>query len=43
MNLLTTLNEKGTTIIMVTHSQRDAEFSNRIVNLFDGKIVNERF
>jgi putative ABC transport system ATP-binding protein len=42
MNLLTTLNEKGTTIIMVTHSQRDAEFSNRIVNLFDGKIVNER-
>jgi len=43
MNLLTQLNEKGTTIIMVTHSQRDAEFSNRIVNLFDGKIVNERF
>jgi putative ABC transport system ATP-binding protein len=43
MNLLTTLNEKGTTIIMVTHSQRDAEFSNRIVNLFDGKIINERF
>jgi len=43
MNLLTALNEKGTTIIMVTHSQRDAEFSNRIVNLFDGKIVNERF
>ncbi len=43
MTLLTNLNEKGTTIIMVTHSQRDAEFSNRIVNLFDGKIVNERF
>jgi len=43
MNLLTSLNEKGTTIIMVTHSQRDAEFSNRIINLFDGKIVNERF
>ncbi|MEI7489990.1 MAG: ABC transporter ATP-binding protein [Bacteroidota bacterium] len=43
MALLTNLNEKGTTIIMVTHSQRDAEFSNRIVNLFDGKIVNERF
>ena len=43
MSLLTKLNEKGTTIIMVTHSQRDAEFSNRIVNLFDGKIVNERF
>jgi len=43
MNLLTKLNEKGTTIIMVTHSGRDAEFSNRIINLFDGKIVNERF
>jgi len=43
MNMLTKLNEKGTTIVMVTHSQRDAEFSNRIVNLFDGKIVNERF
>jgi len=43
MGLLTKLNEKGTTIIMVTHSQRDAEFSNRIINLFDGKIVNERF
>jgi putative ABC transport system ATP-binding protein len=43
MALLTALNDKGTTIIMVTHSQRDAEFSNRIINLFDGKIVNERF
>jgi putative ABC transport system ATP-binding protein len=42
MNLLTKLNENGTTIIMVTHSQRDAEYSNRIINLFDGKIVNER-
>lgn len=42
MNLLTELNEDGTTIIMVTHSQRDAEFSSRIVNLFDGKIVTER-
>lgn len=43
MTLLTKLNEAGTTIIMVTHSQRDAEFSHRIINLFDGKIVNERF
>ena len=43
MNLLTALNDKGTTIIKVTHSQRDAEFSNRIINLFDGKIVKERF
>ena len=43
MNMLTKMNEAGTTIVMVTHSQRDAEFSGRIVNLFDGQIVNERF
>ena len=43
MNTLTKLNEGGTTIVMVTHSQHDAEFSSRIVNLFDGQIVNERF
>lgn len=43
MNTLTLLNDGGTTIVMVTHSQRDAEFSSRIVNLFDGQIVNERF
>ncbi len=42
MNLLTELHSEGSTIIMVTHSQRDAEFSNRIVNLFDGHIINER-
>jgi len=42
MNLLTKLNEAGTTILMVTHSQRDAEYSSRIINLFDGQIVNER-
>jgi len=42
MNLLTKLNQGGTTILMVTHSQRDAEYSSRIINLFDGLIVNER-
>lgn len=41
MNLLAQLNQNGTTIIMVTHSQHDAEFSQRIVRLFDGQIVNE--
>lgn len=41
MNLLAQLNQSGTTIIMVTHSQHDAEFSQRIVRLFDGQIVNE--
>jgi len=41
MNLLEQLNKNGTTIIMVTHSQRDAEYSHRIVRLFDGQIVTE--
>jgi putative ABC transport system ATP-binding protein len=41
MNLLDQLNKNGTTIIMVTHSQRDAEYSHRIVRLFDGQIVTE--
>lgn len=42
MKLLTELNESGSTIIMVTHSQRDAEYSGRLINLFDGRIVTER-
>lgn len=41
MNLLTELNEEGTTIVMVTHSATDAEYSHRIVQLFDGHIVTE--
>jgi putative ABC transport system ATP-binding protein len=41
MNLLDGLNKDGTTIIMVTHSQRDASYSRRIVHLFDGQIINE--
>lgn len=41
MNLLTQLNEAGTTIVMVTHSPADAEYSHRIVHLFDGHIVTE--
>ncbi|EKD30859.1 MAG: hypothetical protein ACD_77C00467G0005 [uncultured bacterium] len=41
MNLLSDLNKLGTTIVMVTHSQRDATFAHRIVNLFDGRIVSE--
>jgi putative ABC transport system ATP-binding protein len=42
MNLLTELNTEGATIVMVTHSQHDAEFAHRIVNLFDGKVLSER-
>jgi putative ABC transport system ATP-binding protein len=41
MNLLTELNREGTTIVMVTHSEHDAHFAHRIVNLFDGQIVTE--
>jgi putative ABC transport system ATP-binding protein len=41
INLLTELNKEGTTIIMVTHSDRDAGYAHRIVNLFDGQIVSE--
>ncbi len=41
MNLLTELNKEGTSIVMVTHSDRDADFAHKIVNLFDGQIVTE--
>ena len=42
MNLLTELNKEGTTIVMVTHSQSDAEHAHRIVNLLDGQVVSEK-
>ncbi len=41
MTLLTELNREGTTIVMVTHSQHDAGYANRVINLFDGKVVPE--
>ncbi len=41
MNLLTQLNNEGTTIVMVTHSPSDAEKAHRIIQLFDGHIVTE--
>ena len=41
MNMLTELNENGTAIVMVTHSPTYAEYSHRIVHLFDGHIVTE--
>lgn len=41
MNLLNDLNKEGTTIIMVSHSQRDASYSRRTIHLFDGQIINE--
>ena len=42
MNLLTELNKEGTTIVMVTHSQHDASFTHRVINLFDGQVVTEK-
>ena len=40
MELLTQLNAEGTTIVMVTHSQRDAAYAHRTINLLDGEVVN---
>ncbi len=41
MELLTDLNEQGTTIVMVTHSEHDARFSHRIIRMLDGQTVTE--
>lgn len=43
MRLLTELNDSGTTIVMVTHSERDADYSSRIIHLLDGKILHENY
>ncbi|MBR5811974.1 MAG: ABC transporter ATP-binding protein [Alistipes sp.] len=41
MNLLRELNLEGTTVIMVTHSQHDASYAQRILCLFDGQLVTD--
>ena len=41
MDLLNELNAEGTTIVMVTHSQKDAAVAQRTINLFDGRIVGD--
>lgn len=41
MEMLTELNEAGTTIIMVTHSEHDARYSHRIIRMLDGRTVTE--
>lgn len=41
MDLLTELNRDGATIMMVTHSQHDAKQAHRIINLFDGQVVDD--
>jgi putative ABC transport system ATP-binding protein len=43
MTMLTELNEKGTTIIMVTHSVHDSRYAHRIVHMLDGRTVTENF
>ena len=40
MHLLTELNHEGTTIVMVTHNEHDATYASRIINLFDGQVVD---
>jgi putative ABC transport system ATP-binding protein len=41
MQILTELNQDGTTIVMVTHNDHDAAIAHRIIHLFDGRIVEE--
>lgn len=41
MQLLTELNQEGTTIVMVTHNEHDAQMAQRTVRLFDGRIVED--
>ena len=41
MNILQGLHQQGTTIIMVTHSQHDASYADRIINLYDGQIMDQ--
>jgi putative ABC transport system ATP-binding protein len=41
MELLTNLNEQGTTIIMVTHSEHDARYSHRVIRMLDGQVLLE--
>ena len=42
MNLLSELNQEGSTIVMVTHSDRDAGYAHRVINLLDGQILMEK-
>ena len=41
MDLLTELTKEGTTIVMVTHSQHDAVYAVRVINLFDGQVASD--
>lgn len=39
MQILSDLHKKGATIVMVTHNQRDAAYADRVINLFDGRVI----
>lgn len=41
MELLSELNKEGTTVVMVTHSQHDSRYAHRVINLFDGQVVED--
>ncbi|MDI9341521.1 MAG: ABC transporter ATP-binding protein [Sediminibacterium sp.] len=42
MELLSQLNDNGTTVIMVTHSEHDARYTHRVINMLDGQIVTQK-
>lgn len=42
MKILVHLNEEGTTILMVTHSEENAAYGGRVIRLLDGKVVSEK-
>ena len=39
MQILSDLHKEGATIVMVTHNQRDAAYADRVINLFDGRVI----
>ena len=41
MDLLSESHKEGTTIVMVTHSLHDANYADRVINMFDGEVVNQ--
>ncbi len=42
MDIFTQLNSEGTTIIQVTHSEKNAQYSKRIIDLLDGRVESDK-
>ena len=42
MRMLQQLNAEGSTIVMVTHSPAHADYASRVVNMLDGRVLQER-